>query len=183
MIVKTQKPIKFINTCDCIVHYEELEQAILWYQDKPTARLKKIYLYGRYPAVSIHDKKVHIHRLLMMYWLDNKNLPKNIHVHHENAHILDCTKSNLKCYFEPEHLSFHNAGKTITSEHRLKISIAGRRRKGMRIKKRLNIPIEKIKQFLEQGKSINYIAKHFNCDWTTIKSRIHQNPELIEEKQ
>lgn len=181
MIVKKQKPIEFINTCDCIVHYGELEQAILWYQNKPTARLKKIYLHGRYPAVSIHQKKVHVHRLLMMYWLDNKNLPKTIHTHHTNGNKLDCTRTNLNCYLESTHLSFHNKGKTLTTEHRLKLSIAGRRRRGMKIKKRLNIPFEKIKYFLEQGKSINFIAKHFNCDWTTIKSRIHQNSEKLEQ--
>ena len=36
MIVKFQKKIEFINDCNCIVDYEELEKAMLWYQDKPT---------------------------------------------------------------------------------------------------------------------------------------------------
>lgn len=31
MIVKFQKKIEFINDCNCIVDYEELEKAMLWY--------------------------------------------------------------------------------------------------------------------------------------------------------
>ena len=45
MIVKFQKKIEFINDCNCIVDYEELEKAMLWYQDKPTSRLKHIYMF------------------------------------------------------------------------------------------------------------------------------------------
>lgn len=36
MIVKFQKKIEFINDCNCIVDYEELEKAMLWYQDNLT---------------------------------------------------------------------------------------------------------------------------------------------------
>lgn len=57
LIVNFQKRIEFINECNCIVDLNELEQAILWYQSKPTSSVKKIYLYGNYPAVSIHNQK------------------------------------------------------------------------------------------------------------------------------
>lgn len=57
MIVKFQKKIEFINDCNCIVDYEELEKAMLWYQDKPTSRLKHIYMFGNYPAVTIFKEK------------------------------------------------------------------------------------------------------------------------------
>ena len=33
---------------------------------------------------------------------------------------------------------------------------------------------------LKNGKSINWIAKHFGVDWSTIKSRVDENPELLE---
>ena len=38
MMVKSQKRIEFINDCNCIVDYNELEKAIIWYQQKPTKR-------------------------------------------------------------------------------------------------------------------------------------------------
>ena len=60
MIVNKQKRIEFINDCNCIVDYIELEKAILWYQERPTSRLKHIYLSGNYPAVTIFNKKIHI---------------------------------------------------------------------------------------------------------------------------
>lgn len=41
MIVKHQKPIEFVNDCDCLVDYKELEKAIIWYSKKPVVRLKK----------------------------------------------------------------------------------------------------------------------------------------------
>lgn len=44
MIIKTQRPINFINTCKCIVDYKELEKAIIWYSTYPVASTKKIYL-------------------------------------------------------------------------------------------------------------------------------------------
>lgn len=68
MIVRTQKRIEFKNECNCIVDLVELEKSVIWIQSKPTARLKKIYMHGRYPAVSVHNKKIHVHRLLASYW-------------------------------------------------------------------------------------------------------------------
>lgn len=37
MIIKEQKEIKFINDCNCLVDFNELSKAIIWYQDKQTA--------------------------------------------------------------------------------------------------------------------------------------------------
>ena len=65
MTVKTQKKIEFNNTCNCIVDYNELENAILWYVEKPVQSIKKIYIHGNYPAITINREKIHIHRLLM----------------------------------------------------------------------------------------------------------------------
>lgn len=33
---------------------------------------------------------------------------------------------------------------------------------------------------LEEGYSINKIAKIYNCDWSTVKARIYENPGLVE---
>ena len=82
-MVKEQKKIDFINDCNAIVDYEELEKAVLWYSEKTTVSKKHIYLHGMYPAVTIASEKIHIHRLLMMYWLNSK-IPSEFSVHHIN---------------------------------------------------------------------------------------------------
>ena len=53
-------------------------------------------------------------------------------------------------------------------------------RKGLKMKKRISIPLEELKTFLVEGKSINWIALHYGCDWSTIRNRIYENPELLE---
>ncbi|QBX21816.1 hypothetical protein Javan597_0028 [Streptococcus phage Javan597] len=49
----------------------------------------------------------------------------------------------------------------------------------MKMKKRVNIPLPELKKFLREGKSVNWIAQHFHCDWSTVKNRIYENPELV----
>ena len=56
MIVKEQTKITFINNCNAIFDEEELSKAIMWYSTKPVISKKHIYMYGCYPAISIHDK-------------------------------------------------------------------------------------------------------------------------------
>ena len=132
MIVNNQKKIEFINDCNCIVDYAELEKAILWYQDRPTSRLKHIYLHGKYPAITILNKKIHIHRLLMMYWNNQKDLSKDIYVHHKDENKLNATKENLELIKNVIHQSNHNKGKTISENQRKLISKNNRKRKGIK---------------------------------------------------
>lgn len=178
LIVNFQKRIEFINECNCVVDLDELEQAILWYQSKPTSSIKKIYLHGNYPAVSIHNQKIHVHRLLMQYWLNTK-LPFEYSVHHLNGNKLDARKENLALILNSVHNSNHNKRRKFSDSHREKIALANRRRKGMKQRKRVNIPEDKLKELLSKGKSINWVASYFGCDWSTIKSRIDENPELL----
>lgn len=179
MIVKTQKSIKFINDCNCIVDFKDLEKAIIWYQSKPSCSSKKIYLHGRYPAVSIHNEKIHVHRLLMQYWLQTK-IPFEFSVHHINEDKLDSRKENLSVVLNRVHNSKHNKGKVLSDDHRSKIANANKNRKGMKMKKKINIPKEELSKFIKEGKSINWIATHYKCDWSTIKNRIYENPDLLE---
>ena len=95
MIAKEQKEIEFINDCDCLVDYNELSKAIMWYQDKPTARLKHIYIYQNYPTVSIYDKKLHIHRLLMMTFSPTENMDL-LQVNHIDGNRNNNDLSNLE---------------------------------------------------------------------------------------
>jgi hypothetical protein len=180
LIIKEQKKIHFINDCNAIVDYDELEKAILWYSKKPTSAIKHIYIHGNYPAVSIYKEKMHIHRLLMMYWMKRK-LESNESVHHINGNKLNAMKNNLKLIENSKHLSFHNKGRIFTISHRIKLSEANKRRKGTKRKKRVFIDENKLKEMILNGLSINAIAKHFHCDWSTIRSRLNDNPELLKE--
>jgi hypothetical protein len=179
LTVKRQAKIDFSNECECLVDYSELEKAILWYQQKPSLSKKKIYLHGHYPAVSIHNEKVHVHRLLMQYWLRTK-LPFEYSVHHLNENKLDARKENLSLILNKTHNSEHNKGKVLSETHRQKIGKANHNRKGMKMKKRVLIPKEELKVFVKEGKSINWIAQHYGCDWSTVRARIYENQELLE---
>ena len=177
-----QKTLKFKNECGCIVDYELLEKAMLWYSEHNLMSNRKIYMHGRYPAVSIYNEKFHVHRLLLMY-RNKKKISRSIVSHHKNKNRLDCTESNLKLLTSKIHGSHHNKGKKLSKEHRLKISEANKKRKGMRMKRKYNIPIEKIKEKINLGFSINAIAKIYGCDWSVIKNRIYENPELLKDKE
>lgn len=177
LIVKYQKPIVIENTCNCIVDETELKNAIIWYSDKPVARIKKIFMQGNYPAVSIHGEKIHVHRLLMMYWLKRK-LDTNEHVHHKDHNKLNALKENLEVIASSKHLSSHNKGKKLSKEHRKKIAEANRRRK-VKYKKRVNIDLNELKSLLDKNWSINRISKYFGCDRSTIKNRIYEHPHLL----
>lgn len=53
----------------------------------------------------------------------------------------------------------------------------------MKMKKRVLIPKEELKVFVKGGKSINWIAQYYGCDWSTVRARIYENPELLEDNK
>ena len=182
MIVKSQKRIEFINDCNCIVDYNELEKAIIWYQQKPTSRLRHIYLYGNYPAISINTEKIHVHRLLMEYWLKT-NIPRNYYVHHINENKLDARKENLAIVFMTTHQSKHNKGKIISETQKEAIRINNHKRLGTKRNfTRKDISYKKIWNLYQKGYSINKISRELNYDWQQVKDRlneIYDNSELL----
>lgn len=68
MSVKEQKQIKFINDCNAIVDYIELEKAILWCAKNPVTSIKHIYMHGKYPAVSISREKIQDSQIEEVMW-------------------------------------------------------------------------------------------------------------------
>lgn len=56
-MVKRQREISFINDCNAIVDYNELEKAVIWYSKSPVISQKHIFMQGNYPAVSILGEK------------------------------------------------------------------------------------------------------------------------------
>lgn len=135
MIVKFQKPIQFLNKCGCVVDEKELAKAIVWFaKGRPVTRLKTIFMHVKYPAVSIYEQKVHVHRLLKMYWL-KEDLDFNDHVHHIDGNKLNDRPDNLTVWDASYHLSKTNKGRKHTKEHNHKIGLANKKRKGMKFKK------------------------------------------------
>lgn len=177
MTVNNQKPIEFNNVANCIVDYRELEKAILWIQDKPTLSKKKIYMHGYYPCVSIHDKKYHVHRLLMMYWLGRK-LETNEHVHHINENKLDSSKGNLEVLDSFTHLSNHLTGREFTEKHKEGISKANKNRKGIKYKRNNFVDREKLYLYVALGYNISDISKMMNFSRDIIRLRIKEDVEL-----
>jgi len=136
MIINRQKPIEFNSPLEVLFDRDELKKAIIWYSPKPVARLKHVFKHGRYYAIAIYDQKIHIHRLLMMYWL-KRDLERNEYVHHINGNPFNNLRENLELMSASLHQSLIHKGKPKTLEHRRKIGEANKKRKGMKFKKRI----------------------------------------------
>lgn len=147
---------------------------------------KHIYLHGCYPAVSIGKEKIHIHRLLMMYWLKSK-IPKEFSVHHINENKLDARKENFSVVLNVTHVSKHNKGKKVSEKVRKRMVEYNHTRKGTRQPHhRKDISYSAVKRLLDKGYSLNKIVKELGCDWSTVKARaddIFDNLELLESEE
>lgn len=181
-MIKKQKQISFINNCNALVDYSELANAVLWYAKSPVMSEKHIYMHGKYPAVSIHKEKIHIHRLLMMYWIGG-SLPKDYFVHHIDENKLNATKGNLSLVFFSTHQSHHNKGKIISDEQKNRIKEFNHMRKGKRGKYKVKISAKQVYDLKNQGYSFNKISQILGLDWGCVKQRyndfIHDNSGLI----
>lgn len=182
-MVKDQKSIEFINDCGAVVDYVELRNAVLWYSDKPQKSKKHIFMHGNYPAVSICKKKIHIHRLLMMYWMKS-SIPTEYSVHHINENRMDARKENLVIMLNSVHNSMHNKGVKPSQIAIEKLVEFNHSRKGTKQRKRRSdVSAEKVCEMIKLGYSINKISIELGCDWSTVKARqkdIHDNSELLE---
>jgi len=185
MIIKEQKPIIFDNQCNCQFNSKLLSEALIWYfYPKPIYHKKVIFLWREYPAVEARNVTLHIHRLIGMYLFLKKVVigrsSNSIVIHHKDENHLNCYESNLEVRIKGEHISSHLHGRKLSEEHGRKIGEANRRRKGIKQKKRRNIPLDELGLMLHDRMSINLIAKKFGVDWSTIRNRIDENPELKE---
>lgn len=137
MIILKQKKIEFNSPHKVVFDRNELAKAILWHSKKPVAPIKHVFLHGRYYAVSIYDKKIHIHRLLMMYWLQ-RDLESTDYIHHKDENPYNNLKTNLELMLPSEHQSLHRKGIKLSEEHKRNIGFANKRRKGIKYKKHIH---------------------------------------------
>lgn len=115
MIINRQKPIEFNSPVEVIFEREELKKAIKWYATKPVARLKHVFLFGRYYAVSVYGEKIHIHRLLVMFW-ENRDLERDEYVHHKDGNRFNNLRENLEIMPASLHQSITNKGRKQTQD-------------------------------------------------------------------
>ena len=139
MIIKEQKLILLYSDLKIQVDIVWLEKTMLWYQlwfldDKPSYHTKKIFMYGKYPCVTLHGKKLHIHRLLMMY-KEDRELERNEYVHHIDGNVLNNLGTNLEIMDAFKHQSYHTSRRKLSKEHKRKIGLANKKRKGIKYKK------------------------------------------------
>jgi len=183
-MLKSQKQIQLVNRCGACFDAEELTKAMLWYARNPLQKLKSVSLHGRYPCVSLGKEKIHIHRLLAMYW-NHGRLPEGYIVHHVDGNRLNASRENLVIRQRGNHSHMHNAGKKLTSDHKGKLSDANRLRKGCRHSyTRKDVTAEMVYSLKCEGMSYNQISKLLSLDWDQVKLRyddyLHDNPELME---
>lgn len=115
MKILKQQTIEWENTCGALYNPKVLSAAVLWFAQEPVARLKKVFLYGRYPAVSIRKHKLHIHRLISSYlW---KGLPKGAYVHHIDGNKLNALQENLGLMSASAHQRLTNLGRKQSPQH------------------------------------------------------------------
>ncbi len=125
MIIKEQQHITIVNCCNAIYDSNTLRLAILWFTNKPVYRVKTVFMYGKYPSVSIYDRKIHIRRLIMMYKMQC-DIPDGYLVHHSDGNGMNSGIENLLLMEISAHQSLHNKGKTLSDEHKAKIGKASK---------------------------------------------------------
>ena len=181
MTLNSQKlPILFEHKTNATFSGDDLVDAMLIKANgKPIQQIKSIFLHGRYPAISLFGKKYHIHRILAEHYM-GRQLESCELVHHVNGVSWDAKKDNLQITTASLHNKYHLTGRILSSRERQVISDRNRKRKGERRKYKVAIPLHRIKQMLSDGMSVNAIANHFECAWSTIKKRTTDNPELLE---
>ncbi|WP_270235278.1 hypothetical protein [Lacticaseibacillus suilingensis] len=179
MTVKIQRPIQIINDCGALIDEHDVAAAIIWATKTPTPSVHHVYRYGNYAGVTVNGEKVHVHRLLIE-WQMNQKLPPILYVHHLNENKMDDRLSNLAVMVGKYHTSHHMMGARFSAEHKAKISEADHRRKGVKQKKRRILPTVKIVEAYVAGQSVNSLAMEYHVDWTTIRARLDENPELME---
>lgn len=110
-----QSKLLFNNKCGCICDYGLLEKAMLWFSKSTLKKERAIYLYMRYPAVSIYKTKIHVHRLLM-YYLEREIFDRSFHVHHIDGNVLNNNMFNLEKLSSKDYIQGHLKGKKQSKE-------------------------------------------------------------------
>lgn len=169
----------FENTCNCIVYYKILEDAIVEECRRKKIEPKdkyKIYMYRGYAGISLKHEKVSIHRIIRkcMVRIIRKcmvgyNFGSEIHVHH--IHIdenkLNNDISNLQIIKNSLHTKEHNPIKYVSEKYKKDF--------GNRVKdiiSRKDVTKENVFELRDKGLTISQISKELDCGYNTVCRRL-----------
>lgn len=106
MTVKIQRLIRFDNQAGATFNSPDLAGAIMQKANgKPVRSIKRVFTYGRYPAVSVFGRKYHIHRLLAEFYY--RPLKRLESVHHKDGNRLNSAYDNLEIIDQADHVRHH----------------------------------------------------------------------------
>ena len=123
----------------------------------------RITIHNTYPTIVISRKHLYVHDLLRMVLFQTR---KGYVVHHVDFNKLNNSVDNLVYISHSRHSQIHSRQNWVTI-----------RAYNVKIKRepiRKDIKNCEIKQMLENGFSVNEIAKHFNCHHNTIYKRMRK---------
>lgn len=161
--------MEFENSCNCIVDYKILENAIIEECKRRNIEHKdryKIYEYRGYAGISIKHDKVSVHRIIGKYMV-GLDFGSEIHVHHIDGNRFNNSISNLQVLRSELHTKEHYIVQYVSEEYKKEF---GNRMKD--IIGRNDVTEEMVRELRGQGFTIPQIAKRLNCGLNTVSRRL-----------
>lgn len=162
----------FENSCNCIVDYKILENAIIDECKRRNIKPKskyKIYLYRGYAGISLKHDKVSVHRILGKYMV-GFNFGSEISVHHIDGNKLNNSISNLQVLKNGLHTKEHNIISRVSKEQ-----LKENAQKAAEARKRTDVTTDKVKELRHLGYTVKQISEELHCGYNTVCRRLGMN--------
>ena len=169
----------FENTCNCIVDYKILENAIVDECIRRNIVPKehyKIYFYRGYAGISIKHDKVSVHRIIGKYMVGH-NFGAEICVHHIDGNKLNNNISNLQVMKSSLHTKEHYLVQYVNKAH-----LKGFGKRASELIRRNDVTVEKIIKLRNEGFTIKEISSILCCGYNTVCRRLKEAIDWSEER-
>jgi len=160
-----QRELTLLKSCDCKYDSKLLSKAILWKAKNPMISIKRVYLYGKYPAVTIDGKKTHIHRLIYEYKNQQEDMNDKF-VHHKDGDKFNSYYKNLESMNVKKHQHMHNVGKIISEDQKQAI-----RNFNINTKTRADVIRWQVNELHDYGFTYKQIGNLFGCSESCAHSK------------
>jgi len=161
--------VKFENSCDCIVDYRILENAIIEECERRNIEPKekyKIYMYRGYAGISLKHDKVSVHRIIGKYMV-GFDFGLQVSVHHIDGNTLNNSISNLQVLKNGLHTKEHDLI-SFVSKDKLRENV----KMATEAIKRNDVTSEKVKALRDEGYTIAQISEKLKCGYNTVCRRL-----------
>lgn len=158
--------MEFINECNTVFIYTDLEEAIKEKASSTNHKLKDTYRLVKrngYATVRIGHDRYYIHRLLGTLYYGDCEI-----IYHKDHNKLNNSRDNLEPMSKSQHANHHHKGNDFRSDEGIKASVnamANRRRRN-------DITVETVSKLREQGMTVEQIAKKLACSANTVNRRL-----------